>query len=133
MTLNTTNHTQFEARFREQMARLSSPFDRGIMQKNTQLILDNMRLISDIIVKVDARELVAEDANILVMALENDTAKRILLAARGMNKYFFWDNEIIYDITVDGLLEHQIVLGPKGQAWLKREIQRFQRFLCGPK
>lgn len=132
MTLNTTNETQFEARFREQMAKLSSPFDRGIMQKNTQLILNNMRLISNIIVKVDARELVAEDANILAMALENDTAKRILLAARGMNKYFFWDNEIIYDMTVDGLREHQIVLGPKGQDWLKREIRRFQRFLCGP-
>jgi len=133
VALNTTTNAQFEARFREHMASLSSPFDRGIMQRNTQLILDNMRLISDIIVKVDARELVAEDANILAMALTNDTAKRILLAARGMNKYFFWDNDIIYDITVDGLQEHRIVLGPKGQAWLKREIQRFQRFLCGSK
>ena len=132
MTLNTTKETQFEIRFREQMATLSSPFSRGIMQKNTQIILDNMRLISDIIIQVDARELVAEDANILAMALTNDTAKRILLAARGMNKYFYWDNEIIYDMTVSALLEHRIALGPKGQAWLMREIQRFQRFLCGP-
>lgn len=132
MTLNITNETQFEARFREQMASLSSPFDRGIMQRNTQLILGNMRLISGIIIKFDARELVAKNANILAMALTNDTAKRILLAARGMKKYFFWDNTTIYDMTVSTLQENRIVLGPKGQAWLMREIQRFQRFLCGP-
>jgi len=130
VTLN-TKETQFEARFREQMDSLSTPFDRGIMKKNTELILDNMRLISDIIVKFDARELVAKNANILAMALTNDTAKRILLAARGMKKYFFWHNDTIYDMTVSALWEHGIVLGPKGQAWLKREIQRFQRFLCG--
>ena len=134
--LDRTGDDEFARRFREQMMKLASPFDRGIMQKNTDLILRNMRLISEIISRYDVRELVNKNVNILKMALDNPSSRRILLAARKLSKYIYWDNDVIYQITTDVLREkHGIIFGPKGRVWLRRNIEMFRQWLIseGPK
>lgn len=129
MTAVVEENNGFDVKFREQMTRMTSPFDRGIMKKNTELILSNMRLLSDQIAKVDPKELVVKNANVLKMVLSDKKAARILLAARKMRKYIVWDNNMIYDLTVHALKNHRIIFGPKGQRWLRRQVESFERFL----
>lgn len=121
--------SSFEDRFRKKMMEMSNGFEVGIMKRNTDLILSNMHLISDLIMQYDARELVSGNVSILKMALERRKPKRILLAARKMSKYICWDNEIIYDLTMDVLRRNKIFLGPKGQRWLYEQIRMFERYL----
>ncbi|MHA1288100.1 MAG: hypothetical protein ACTSPB_11920, partial [Candidatus Thorarchaeota archaeon] len=69
----------FEGRFRRQMASLSSSFDRGIMKKNTDLILRNMRMIGDLIAQYDVNELVRKNINIFAMAMNAEKPRRLLI------------------------------------------------------
>jgi len=119
----------FEVKLREQMERMSSPFYRNIVKRNTELIINNMKIISDQIMKHDVNELVDNNVSILLMALDREFPKRILFTARNMRNYILWDNDVIYDLTIDALHKHKIGLGPKGQRWLRRQIESFRLFL----
>lgn len=122
---------QFEIKLREQMERLSSPFHKGIVRKNTELIISNMKMLSEQILKNDINELIMNDSSILKMSLDKEFTRRILFTARNMSKYIHWDNDVVYDLMVDALHAHRIVLGPVGQDWLRRQVAQYQRFLYG--
>ena len=119
----------FEIKLREQMERMSSPFYRGIVKKNTELIISNMKVISEQIMKHDVNELVDNNVSILRMALDKEFPRRILFTARNMSDYILWDNDVIYDLTIDALFKHRINLGPLGQNWLRKQIEAFRLFL----
>lgn len=108
---------------------MANAFDRGIMEKNTKLILNNMSMISDIILEHDVKQLIRDNTSILKMALERKYSTRILLAARKLSSYICWDNQTIYELTMEVINRNGIYLGPRGQKWLWKNIDDFRKFL----
>ena len=116
--------TEHEDEFKEKIRGMSSSFEDAVSDMITDLVLDNIDYLADIIVRNDPHKLAAENADILHMLLQNQKARAVLDGAKKQRRYVKWDNMRILEAIIIVLRDKGIIFNEKEIKWLAHNISR---------
>jgi hypothetical protein len=105
-----------EDEFKKKIRGLSHSFEDAVSEMISDLVLDNIDYLADIIIGNDPHALAARNADVLHMMLNNQKARGIIEGAKKQKRYVKWDTRKILEAII-------IVLGDKGISFNQDELR----------
>jgi len=120
---------QSEDIFKKKIRGMASSFEDAVSEMITDLVVDNIDYLADIIIENNPHELAARDANVLQMLLSNQKAKAIIEGARKQRRYVKWDTRTILEAIIIILREKNINFNQDELRWLAKNIHAIGQYI----
>jgi len=118
-----------EEEFRKKIKTMDKGFQSAVTEMISDLVIENIDYLADIIVRNDPHKLAAENADILKMLLGNQKARGVIEGAKKQRRFIAWDTKRILEAIAIILSEKGIIFNKDELRWLATNIHRVGEYI----